>query len=40
MGTPSVCLELHNHQNRKENTMAQIILNLEFDEITGIYDRG
>ena len=33
MGTPSVCLELQNHQNRKENTMAQIILNLEFDEI-------
>ena len=40
MGTPSVCLELPNHQNRKENTMAQIILNLEFDEILRAFTTG
>ena len=40
MGTPSVCLELHNHQNRKENTMAQVILNLEIDEILRAFTTG
>ena len=40
MGTPSVCLELHNHQNRKENTMAQVILNLEIDEILRAFTIG
>ena len=40
MGTPSVCLELQNHPNRKENTMAQIILNLEFDEILRAFTTG
>ena len=40
MGTPSVCLELRNHQNRKENTMAQVILNLELDEILRAFTTG
>ena len=40
MGTPSVCLELQNHQNRKENTMAQVILNLEIDEILRAFTIG
>ena len=40
MGTPSVCLELQNHQNRKEYTMAQIILNLEFDEMLRAFTTG
>ena len=37
---PSVCLELHNHQNRKENTMAQVILNLEIDKILRAFTIG
>ena len=33
VGTPSVCLELQNHQNRKKNTMVRVILNVELGEI-------
>ena len=40
MGTPSAYLELLNHQNRKENTMAQLILNLEPDEILRAFTIG
>ena len=37
MGTPSVCLELQNHPNRKENTMAQRLANeiIDASENTG-----
>ena len=30
----------NNHQNRKENTMAQVILNLEIDEILRAFTTG
>ena len=30
----------NNHQNRKENTMAPIIINLEFDEILRVFTTG
>ena len=30
----------NNHQNRKENTMTQVIINLEFDEILQAVTTG